>query len=211
MVLWMSTNLIQLLEKYSNNRSKYFYNIMPIENIPSVIKNGILSFYNAKGIKHRSVALQTVQERREIVRIPNGRKLHSYANLYFTFHNPMMYKRRNEAETFCVLAIDASVLYFDGCVLSDRNAAAEWVRFFTPEDGLKEINFDAVFADDWTDPNPYNQMSKKAIKCAEILIPDKVPYDYIRGAYVFDKRAENEMISLGFNKKIIIDSKVFYR
>lgn len=189
---------------------RYFYSIMPIINVPSVIKNGILSFYKTRSISHTSVALTTVQERREQVIIPNAGKLHSYANLYFTYHNPMMYKRRNEAESLCVLAIDLNVLEIPGCILSDRNAAADLVRFYSPEDGFNEINFNLVYAQSWIDTDNFYS-PKKAIKCAEILVPNCVPYKYILGAYVLDENSQKKLINQGFDKKIVIQRSVFFR
>ena len=187
-----------------------FYNTMPISNIPSVIKNGILSFYETQNISHDSIALTTVQERREHVTIPNGGKLHSYANLYFTYHNPMMYKRKDEAETLCVLAIDLSIINTPGCILSDRNAAANLVKFYSPEDGFNKIDFESVYAENWVDPNdPFSPQQQ--IKCAEILIPNCVPFSYIKGAYVLNNSAKDQLIQYGFDKKIIINRHVFYR
>ena len=207
----MITDLVELLKNKSKGQSKCFYNIMPIENIPSVIQNGILSFYKTQSLPHKSIALTDVQARREKVQIPNGKKLHCYANLYFTHHNPMMYKRRDEADSICVLAVNPIVINIEGCILSDQNASTDLVKFYTPEDGLENINFSLVFAQDWTDPNLYTYRLKKATKCAEILIPDCVPYEYIVGAYVVKKENAEQLQRMGFNKKIVVNSRVFYR
>ena len=205
------TDLVELLKLKSGGKSKCFYNIMPIENIPSVIENGILSFDRTQSLPHASIALTDVQIRREKVQIPNGNKLHSYANLYFTHHNPMMYRRQDEADSICVLAITPHVINIEGCILSDQNAATDLVKFYTPKDGLENINFRMVFAQDWTDPNPYTFRLKKATKCAEILIPDCVPYNYIVGAYVVSEDTASALRQTGFDKKIVINSRVFYR
>jgi len=205
------TDLIKLLKANSGGKSNYFYNIMPIENIPSVVCNGILSFDMAQSLSHTSVALTEVQSRREKVYIPNGNRLHSYANLYFTYHNPMLYRLQEKADYICVLAVDQQIIYTDGCVLSDRNASTDLVKFYTPEDGLESIDFDLVFAQDWTDSNPYTNRLKKATKCAEILIPDYIPYDYILGAYVVSEESAEALSQAGFDKKIVVNSKVFYR
>lgn len=207
----VETDLIKLFKEKSSNKGKSFYNIMPIDNISSVIQNGILSYYNANKLEHKSIAMNEIQIRRESVRIPNGNKLHCYANLYFTYHNPMMYKRRFQAETLTVLAIDPNVLYIDGCILSDRNASTNLAKFFTPVNGLNSINFDLVFSETWTDNNKYAYSNNKAIKCAEILVPEKIPYDYILGAFVLNEHSKQQMHNLGFDKKIVINPKVFYR
>lgn len=205
------TDLVELLKLKSEGKSKCFYNIMPIKNIPSVIQNGILSFDRTQSLPHTSIALTDVQTRRERVQIPNGQRLHSYANLYFTHHNPMMYRRQDEADSICVLAVHPSVMNIEGCVLSDQNASTDLVKFYTPEDGLENIDFKLVFAQDWTDPNPYAFRFKKATKCAEILIPNCVPYNYIVGAYVVSDENAEMLVQMGFDKKIVVNSKVFYR
>lgn len=194
----------------TNGQCVSFYNIMPLDNIPSVIENGILSFYKSRSICHTSIALTPVQERRELVTIPNGGKLHSYANLYFTYHNPMMYARKDQAETLCVLAITLDVINIPGCILSDRNAAADLVKFYSPEVGLDKIDFDTVYAESWVDPENYYS-PKKQIKCAEILIPDCVPFAYIKGAYVLNETSKQQLIQKGFSKPIKVNRHVFYR
>ena len=205
-------DLVELLKANSNGRSKCFYNIMPIENMPSIIRNGILSFDQAQSLSHKSIALSEVQSRREKVYIPNGNKmyrLHSYANLYFTYHNPMMYKRQGEADFICVLAVSQQVINIDGCILSDQNASTDLVKFYTPKDGLQNINFDLVFAQNWTDTNPYTNRLKKATKCAEILIPNCVPYDYILGAYVVSEESADSLRQTGFDKKLWLTQRYF--
>lgn len=96
---------------YNKTQRTGFYNIMPIENMRSILINGILSHNNAKKINHNSVAIQEVQDIRENIRVPNGMYLHDYANLYFDACNPMMYKRRGHAEHLCILKISIEILY----------------------------------------------------------------------------------------------------
>ena len=60
-----------------------FQCIMPMENIPSVLKHGILSFERSSKVEHHSVALEEAQEKRDAKNVPGGLLLHQYANLYF--------------------------------------------------------------------------------------------------------------------------------
>lgn len=210
-VIALETRLIELLRTKSKNKSKYFYNIMPLENIPSVIENGILSFYNVKQYQHTSIALEGVQERREKVRIPNGGKLHSYANVYFCYNNPMMYKRKDIAEDLCILAVNTSIINIDGCIISDQNASTDLVKFYTPEEGINNINFDLIFAQYWNVGDYYEQCLRKAIKCAEVLVPDCIPYEYIVSACVLNSEAKKKMLSYGFDKNITIKASPFFR
>lgn len=52
------------------------YNIQAISNIRSIMERGILSNEKAMGIFHKSIALNEVQARRDIVQVPGGLKLH---------------------------------------------------------------------------------------------------------------------------------------
>src|SRR5947207_15972744 len=104
-----------------------FQCIMPLDNIPSVLKHGILSNERVAKLPHRSVAMQNVQERRDLKQVPRGLKLHQYANLYFHARNPMLYKRKETAAELCVLCISLDVLKIEGVVLADCNASGNYV------------------------------------------------------------------------------------
>lgn len=132
------------LYKMKTDRS-FLYNIMPIKNIPSVISNGLLCYDLANNCCHTSIALSDVQSRRDKVKIPGGLRLHQYASLYFTYHNPMLYLRKNIAESLSILVFSIKVLDISGCVVTDRNAATDMVRFYTPADGIYKIDFNRVF------------------------------------------------------------------
>lgn len=88
--------------------------IMPIENLMSVMKEGILSHELAAKLKHHSVALQPVQDKRDKKQVPGGLRLHQYANLYFHARNPMMFKRKDTASELCVLQVSTMVLPLRG-------------------------------------------------------------------------------------------------
>ena len=190
---------------------KYVYNITAIENITSIIKNGVLCYNAVRKLPHSSIAIRTVQDRRDRVMIPNGLHLHRYANLYFDYNNPMLYKRKDIAEQICILAVDASIMDDPDCIFSDRNAATDLVKFYPASRGVNEIDFEKVFAQYWTHDNYYEYLNHKAIKCAEILVPNDIPYDYIAGAYVVCHSAKKALVEAGFDKQIFVRPKVFYR
>lgn len=186
------------------------FNIQAIDNISSIMKHGILSYDQAKEFDHRSVAMPEVQKRRDKIRVFGKLYLHQYANLYFDPRNPMLSARRSQNEELCILKIDCSVIDLEGVVLSDRNASSEYARFYLPEDGLKKIDFEIVYQRWWTDKNPYEQMRKKSMKCAEVLVPGKVPYDLIVGAAVFNDAAKGKLELTGFGKPIFVEEDLFF-
>ena len=146
------------------------YNIQAIDNIPSIMQRGLLSNERASRIEHVSIAMNEVQARRDSVRIPNGLKLHQYANLYFDPWNPMLSRKRSQNEEICILKFDRSVLDFDGVILSDRNASSDYAAFYGAKVGLEKIDFDLVYARYWTDEDYFEQCRKKSIKCAEEIL-----------------------------------------
>ncbi len=186
------------------------FNIQAIDNIPSIMRHGLLSNEKASKIKHTSIAMQEVQERRDTVLIPNGMALHKYANVYFDPKNPMLYKRKDENKNICILKFDRSILDFKGVVVSDRNASSTYASFYPPETGLREIDFNLVFASDWRDENQFIYFKKKSTKCAEALIPYFIPYDYVACAAVYSEEVKNKLEAAGFNKRIYVEPRFFF-
>ena len=196
---------------YARTRKRYLYNITAIENIPSIMQIGIVCFDDACKIKHNSIAINNVQQRRAQKRVTNGLRLHQYANLYFSCRNPMMYYRKDIADSICVLAVDASVLDIEDCVVSDMNAAKDLVRFYPAYEGVGILDFEKIYARSWIhDGNPLETQNHKAIKCAEVLIPYSIPSSFIRGAYVVSEKAKEKLEAAGFDRKIVVSPDAFF-
>ncbi len=186
------------------------FNIQAIGNIPSIMQRGLLSNEKASRINHMSIAMQEVQERRDTVVIPNGMALHKYANVYFDPKNPMLYKRQNEYDNICILKFDCSILDFDGVIVSDRNASSRYASFFPPEIGLRVIDFKLVFAADWRDDNQFEYFRKKSIKCAEVLVPYSVPFNFVLCAAVYNELTKKKLEDVGFDRNIYVEPKLFF-
>lgn len=183
-----------------------------IENVPSILKRGILSHNKSKSrnINFRDISESGVQERRAKKKIPGTNKsLHDYANLYFDAHNPMLSARRSENNEICVLRIKNIVLNIDGVIITDKNAAREcW--FKTVDEGLPLLNKGEIYATFWTDnDDPIKEYKHAGIKCAEVLVPDCVHSDYIIGAYVKNITALNNLCNLS-DLGAIIRSELFF-
>jgi hypothetical protein len=154
-----------------------------------------------------------MQERRDTKLVPGGRPLHEYVNLYFCARNPMLYKicKKN----ICVLKIDTNVLDLPGTMIADRNAARDYVRFAPSPKGLELIDREKVFADRWTHPNPIETHTHKGIKCAEVLVRDRVDPSFIENIYVADAETQDkmgdELNKARLDKRVIIDAHLFFR
>lgn len=187
-----------------------FQNITPLVNIPSILQNGILSHAQASKLPHHSVALQEVQEKRDKIQIPGGLSLHEYANVYFHARNPMMSRRRNEANSLCVLRVSTEILKISGAVITDQNAVSKYVKFSAP-DRLKSMNLKYIFAADWKHPdNQIEEWRHSSAKCAEALIPKEIPPHYILGAYIVSDAVRANLTGLGFELPIHINADLFF-
>ncbi len=187
------------------------HNIMPISNIPSVLAHGILSHEQAAALPHSDVSMADVQDRRDNVQVPGGLRLHQYANLYFDARNPMMFKRKAQAELLCVLSVSIEVMNLPKVVITDQNAASKYVAFWPPS-FLRYLDFDLIYADDWRHPDDQIAYWRhKSAKCAEVLVPNGIPVDFIRKAYVVSETAKANLLATGFPKAVETVSRLFFR
>lgn len=185
--------------------------ITPIENVPSILEHGILSNRLAARLTHTSIAMEKVQDRRRDKKIPGARPLHDYANLYFDAHNPMLSKRRSQNDIICVLRIAPAVLDVPGVIVADRNAASGYVRFYPVADGIQALDRNMVFARFWINAaDPFDEMIRKSVKCAEVLVPDKLEPQFVIGAHVANERASHAFQALNIPLPVAINNGMFF-
>jgi ssDNA thymidine ADP-ribosyltransferase DarT-like protein len=184
---------------------------MPIANIGSVMMRGILSYERAAKLEHHSVAMQPVQDKRDQKQVPGGLKLHQYANLYFHARNPMLFKRKEEAANLCILQVSTEVLNVAGTVVSDQNAASDYVRFLHPRQ-WQLLDFDAIYAMDWRHPDDQIAFWRhRAQKCAEVLVPQRVDTQFLTGAHVVDEAARSRLVGSEFALPVTTSPVLFFR
>src|ERR1700741_36371 len=101
----------------------------------------------------------------------------------------MLFKRQNEVPNLCVLRVSTEVLNANGTVITDCNAASDYVRFLSPSQ-WSVLDFDDIYAMDWRHPNNSTRFFQhKSRKCAEVLVPHLVKQSLLVGAYVVDQTA----------------------
>jgi ssDNA thymidine ADP-ribosyltransferase, DarT len=186
--------------------------ITPIVNVASILSRGILSHQLAAKVPHKSVAMQEVQDRRMNKIVPGtGKRLHDYANIYICARNPMLFKRKDTHTELCVLKISTTVLDLDGVIVTDRNAAATIASFRPVATGLAFLDREQVFADDWRHPgDELEYLKHRSIKCAEVLVPNRIPPTYIIGAYVSCMQSRVKLARIVPNLQIAIDPHLFF-
>ncbi|OPY65041.1 MAG: hypothetical protein A4E63_03186 [Syntrophorhabdus sp. PtaU1.Bin050] len=185
--------------------------ITPIQNLPSILERGILSHKLASKVAHSSVAMDEIQDRRKVKVVPGGRPLHEYVNLYFDSRNPMLYKRRVQHLELCVLQIDPAIMELSGVVIADRNASSGYARFASYPGGLSLIDRDMVYAESWIHADQISEWKHKAMKCAEVLVPDLVKVQYILGARVSCRDSRDACVAVADVLTYTIDEHLFFR
>mgnify|MGYP000323085569 FL=1 len=117
---------------------QFLYNFSNIENLHSIIKNGILpkNFVNRSGIKTSSFAEESVQERRhnKTVELSDRSQvnLHDLVPLYFTPKTPTLFARKDIQSKIFFVEISVSLIYEEAQNFSftDGNAGSDSTQFF---------------------------------------------------------------------------------
>lgn len=194
------------------NEVRELHFITSITNLVSILRYGILSHDRAARIQHASCANESVQERRRGTRVPNGGRLHSYANLYFHARNPMMYiLTANGRDDLVVVRVSQAILDIPDTVLTDGNAASDGTRFYPSPEGLASLDSRLIFAVSWNDPDYWIKQENKRARNAEVLVPDVVASGYIEGCYVDTEQKRLHCQSLDQLPSVTMRREIFFR
>ncbi len=174
-----------------------FY-ITHVENLPSIVKHGILSHsqVEARKIPYTAIYDSGIVNNRKEKKTSAGRSLWDYANVYLQPRNPMMYRVVHEKSrrNLAVIAVKADVLNSPGVLLTDGNAANGPTQDYSVPEGLKVIQsqWSVIQAEYW---RPDDGSKRKIM--AECLVPDMIPAEHIYSIYVADqdtKKRADELI-----------------
>ena len=185
--------------------------IASIADVHSIMEKGIFCHHLAQKLAHHDLSMPEVQDRRTTRILPGGRPLHDYANLYIHARNPMLFVRKERHSEICVFRISTNVLYLPGAVIADGNAASDYTAFWPAPDGLAKLDKALVLAEYWTDPDIFAYWNKKRVRCAEVLIPQRVPPEYIMGAYVSCDEAQARLTAAVPQLTVTVDAHLFFR
>lgn len=83
--------------------------------------------------------------------------------------------------------------------------------FESADKGKRYIKFSKVFAKYWTSDNPLEQYENKQIQCAEVLVLNKVPVEYLTGVIVCNENAKQKVEDLNLNIQVIIRKELFFQ
>ena len=110
-----------------------------------------------------------------------------------------------------MLRVSTDVLDLPGVVIADQNAATSFVSFGPVASTLASIDYELVFAEYWTHPeDQVEDRRHKAIKCAEVLVPDRVAPDYVFGAYVSGATSRTRLAKVAPSLEATVNANLFF-
>lgn len=171
----------------------YLYHMTYIDNLASIIKNGLLSHNEAyrQGLIKADISDSNVQDIRAGTIDPcYNRSLHEYVPLYFSPRNPMLYRRREIQEDIVILGLDPQLLSEPNIVFTNGNAAASGTIFYTVISMLDHLPWNLIRARSWTDIE-----DGKRIKCAEVLVYPKIEPSRIQMVFSYSDKHRETIIA----------------
>jgi hypothetical protein len=169
----------------------YLYHMTYINNLASIIRNGLLSHNEAyrQGLIEADISDPTVQDIRANRIDPfYNRPLHDYVPLYFSPRNPMLYRRREIQEDIVILGLDPHLLSEPNIIFTNGNAAASGTIYYTGISMLENLPWNSIRARNWTDIE-----GGKRIKCAELLVYPRIEPSLIQVVFCYSQK-HREMI-----------------
>jgi hypothetical protein len=122
----------------------------------------------------------------------------------------MLLRRSGMHDQICVLQVSPSVLDIADVVVTDGNAGSKYVRFGPAPSGLALVDRERTFARWWAHPGDEIEKWRHSVeKCAEVLVPDVVPVQYITGAYVSCDLSRQGLQMLAPDLAITVDADLF--
>jgi hypothetical protein len=73
------------------------------------------------------------------------------------------------------------------------------------------LDSELVFAEIWTHSDPIENWRRRRIRCAEVLVPDKVNHDFLEGVHVSCEEASAKLREFGITLHINKDSHLFFQ
>lgn len=202
------------------NIPRYFYYIAHIDNLKSILENGILArnqinknessifakFRRTKKITsiHAEDIIQIRKDKQH--KLLKGRSLWDFANLYFQARNPMLYRVIHEfkAENIIVLQINSDIINSGDILITDGNAASSTTEFFEDTNkGLNALDSEQFKKEYWND-------SDKRKFMAELLVYNHIPSDKIIGIHVANEAVADKIRKEMGPLNIVPDSKMFF-
>lgn len=200
----------------AHHRFRNAYHFTSLENLESIIDNGIFSTNQkiARGIMHVNVAEEGIQRRRAQMQIPgtNGRCVHDYVPFYFAKKTPMqlaVLHKKNVDQQF-IIYFSVPIILLDarpGAYFTNASANTDIPPNFFPGNNqshqLDLLDWPTIDNNRWR----YDDDDQKHRKMAELLLPDHVPLSDVNQIITWN-RSISDCVRQIFQSKGIVAPNV---
>jgi hypothetical protein len=125
-----------------------------------------------------------------------------------------MYKRKELHEDICILIVNPKILNATNVIISDSNASSDYARFYSPKE-LDKLDEELIFARDWRHSDQIERWRRKSAVCAEVLVPNFVPSNFIIGVYVSCNESREKVKRLlegsSLQEEVLIQNDLFFQ
>ena len=186
---------------------KFLFYLVPIDNLISISRSGILSRNRVCGnVKMLvDIADKNVIEMRKRKTICNCSLL-DFVPLYFTPKNPMLFRCREIQDKIAILCLNKNLLLLEGTVFTDGNASSMGTRCFRNPMDLENLDWDCIRAKWWSD---FEDGKRK--RCAEVLIPEQIPFLQVQKIITRTEDARSWVYeTIGEKKKVELKPRCYF-
>lgn len=203
------------LQKYGvNHWINHLYYLAPFDNLKSIADHGLFSRKQMRelGVEHRDIADPDVLEKRQDRPVrEGGASIHAHVPLYFNPKNPMLSVRRDVQDNIAILCVDPRYVDDPATFIADGNAASAGTRIFRERSKSEMQYVDWSFVLErggW----PSGDDESKRKKCAEVLVPDAVPFDRVRQVFVRTNECARAAVALDarYERLVVVDPKWYF-
>lgn len=200
-----------------NLKGKYAYHFTSIDNLGSIIENGLLctNLKNHQNISHQNIAERGIQGRRSTMSVPcsDGKFVHDYVPFYFSKRNSMqlgVINKKNIDQIFLIyFAIPLEIIEEKSdVVFSDASANTDIPPNFYNSSSLNmlnSLNWDAINSKKWACPTEEYRHQKMA----ELLVPGSIQISEVAYIVVGNKWIK-EKVEKVFHTKGVLPPTIQY-
>lgn len=181
----------------------YFYHFTSIDNFKEMLKNGgIISKNKLENQKDNlsNASIQAVRSKLEVTESPVT-YVHDYVPFYLAFDTPMFYERvRSKAidqvdHIFLLINIDRlreKNVFFTNLAANSKKPSPE---FFYDLDNLNKVEWKCINMPWYLNENREDETTKRE-KMSEVLVLNKVPFEWVDKIYTFNENKVQEIRNL---------------
>jgi len=195
---------VRLNNQLDTHSIEAIYHMTHIDNVESILKNGLLSHNNGK--VSVDISDHEVNDRRANKEPIYHKSIHSYVPFYFNPKNAMLYKRKSIQDNIVILTYDRNLLKKEGTIFTDGNAASNGTEFYNHIKDLDSLPWSVIDAYTW-----YDKVDGRRRRMAEVLVPNKVKNKRLKTIICNSYSTHDKLYKIvGDSVEIVVDHNFYF-